>query len=201
MNRDLFPLRRDVERPVARPAGGETRGLATSFPRWCLSVVLAVAGDAGRAEDARDVLRQVEARLRPALAGLDPVPVMEQPGSSLVVTHQSRKFMVHGRFKSGEWSTNLVESVGPSAAGFILWVHVEPLGEIHQAVTPQTIQEPYWRTSLDVTPVAGTTNQLYWALSSGGRADEKRLENVRRALQSLALPAAAPKPPPAAVPR
>ena len=143
---------------------------------------------AASAQESRAVLRQVEERLRPVLAGLSPAPTVEYPeySQSLRVYYRPQKFLVHGRSKIGEWSTNVVERLGPSFTGFVLWIHLERLGEVNQALTPQTVQEPYWRTFLDVTPIVGTTNQIYWALSSGGRTDKQVLANVRQALGSLA---------------
>jgi hypothetical protein len=59
------------------------------------------------------------------------------------------------------------------------------LGEVNQLETPQTIHEPYWRTFLQVTPVARTTNQIYWALSFGDHADERLLDKLKQALGGL----------------
>ena len=143
---------------------------------------------AAPAQESRPVLRQVEEQLRPVLAVLTPPPTVEYPeySQSLLVCYRPQKFLVHGRSKTGEWFTNVVEQVGPSFTGFVLRIHLERLGEVNPAVTPQTIQEPYWRTFLDVTPIAGTTNQIYWALSSAGGTDEQVLARVRQVLGSLA---------------
>jgi hypothetical protein len=153
-------------------------------------VVAAVAATitAAHAQESRLVLRQVEERLRPIFVDLTPAPAVEYPeySQSLLVYYRPQKFLVHGRSKTGEWSTNVFEEIGPSFTGFVLRVHLEKLGDVNQAVTPQTIQEPYWRTFLDVTPIAGTTNQIYWVMSSGGGTDEKLLMRVRQALGSLA---------------
>jgi hypothetical protein len=154
-------------------------------------VVAAAVGatlTAAQGQESRLVLRQVEERLRAILVDLTPSPRLEYPeySQSLVVYYRPQKFLVHGRSKTGEWSTNVVEEIGPSFKGFVLRVHLEALGEVNQAETPQTIQEPYWRTFLNITPIAGTTNQIYWALSSANRTDEKLLVGVRQALESLA---------------
>jgi hypothetical protein len=139
-------------------------------------------------QDGRAVLRQVEERLRPVLTGLTPTPTVEHAeySQSLLVYYRPQRFLVHGRNKPGEWSTNVIETIGPSFTGFVLRVHLERLGEVNQVITPQTIHEPYWRTFLDVTPIAGTTNQIYWALSFAGRTDEKLLASMKEALQGLA---------------
>lgn len=140
------------------------------------------------AQEPGTVLREVEKRLKPAFAGLKPAPSVQypEPSYSLEVRYRPQEFLVHERSRSGDWSTNVVKRIGPSSTGFILWICVEPLGEENQAVVPQTIQEPYWKTDLRVTPVARTTNQIYWALSYSGRADEKLLARVTQTLASLA---------------
>jgi hypothetical protein len=141
----------------------------------------------GRTQEAESVLRAVAERVRPVLAELKPAPIVEYPehSQSLLISYRPQKFLVHGQCKTGEWSTNLVEEIGPSFTGFVLRVHVQRLGEVNQAVT-QTLHEPYWQTFLDVTPIAVTTNQVYWALSFAGRTDEKLLANIKQALGSLA---------------
>jgi hypothetical protein len=140
-----------------------------------------------RAQEPGSVLRQVEKRVKPVLAGLHPTPTLEyaEQGQSFIVRYHPQKFLVHQRSKTGAWSTNVVEELGPSFTGFVLRIHLERLGEVNQAVTPRTMQEPYWQTLLDVTPIAGTTNQIYWALSFAGGTDERLLTSVREALESL----------------
>lgn len=141
-----------------------------------------------QAQDPKATLRRVQASVKPVLAGLLPAPAMEipQPGQSFEVGYRTQKFLVHGRFMTGEWSTNASETVGPSPKGFLLRVDLQRSGEVNQAVTPQTLHEPYWQTFLEVTPVAGTTNQIYWALSYGDHADEKVLAALKQALGRLA---------------
>lgn len=143
---------------------------------------------AGSARENGSIEQRVRDRLRPVLAGLTPAPTFEFPegSKSLLVYYRPRKFLVHNGSMTGEWSTNVVEEVGPRLTGFVLRIKVEGLGEVNQAVTPQTLQEPYWRTFLDLTPIAGTTNQIYWALSFTGRTDQKMLTKVKQALGSLA---------------
>jgi hypothetical protein len=137
------------------------------------ALVLAVAAASvatAPAGEPKSVLQQVERRVKSVLAGLAPAPPIEYPeyAQSLIVRYRPQKFLVHGRSKSGEWSTNVVEEIGPSFTGCVLRIHLERLGEVNQAATPQTIQEPYWQTLLDVTPVAGTTNQTSLHLQAQG---------------------------------
>ena len=130
----------------------------------------------------------VAAALRPVLDRLDPKPAIEFPKGdpqSLEVFCLTQKYIIHEKFKSGRVGTNSYEEVGPSHGGFMLRIHVQPKGEVNQAVTPQTLKEPYWLTDLDVTPIAGTDKQIYWALSFAGRSPTNVLSEIRAALKGL----------------
>lgn len=125
--------------------------------------------------------------LKPILAKLDPSPSVDFPEhhTSLIVTHLPQTYKIHGRSKSGQVSTNVYEEVGPGFKGFVLRAHLEARGEVHQAVTPQTIREPYWQTDLDVTPIGETDKQVYWALSYMGRTPTNVLAEIRAAMKGL----------------
>jgi hypothetical protein len=165
-----------------------------TLARLFLTAAVGACMATAQAQNPKTPLREVEERIGSVLAGLNPPPTVEYPEQtqSLVFRYRPQKFLVHGRSKAGGCSTNVFEEIGPSVTGFVLRVNLQRLGEVNQAVTPQTIQEPYWRTFLDVTRIAGTTNQIYWALSSGGRTDEKLLASVRQALDSVARKTAKP---------
>jgi hypothetical protein len=139
------------------------------------------------AADGNPVLKQVAVALRPVLEKLDPQADIAYPGSasSLVVGYRSQPYKIHGRSMTGEVSPDAHDEIGPSFQGFVLRVHLQDKGEINQAVTPQTIGEPYWQTYLDVTPIEGTQKQIYWALSYGSRTDANLLSQIRKALNGL----------------
>jgi hypothetical protein len=135
-------------------------------------------------------LKAVEQALSPVLETLDPKIEVEFRDRSLIATFLPQSFKIHGRTKSGAIDEKAHDEIGPSVKGFILKVHLQPLGDENQAVTPQTIHNPYWLTDLDVTPIAGTDKQLYWALSYGSRTDQELLNKIRGKLKGLkGLPA------------
>lgn len=125
--------------------------------------------------------------LQPVLNRLDPKPTMEYPDhtASLVVTYLPQTYTIHGRSKTGDISVNIRDQVGPSSTGFVLRVHLQSKGEVNQASTPQTIQEPYWTTFLDVTPIEQTDKQIYWSLSYSSRTSTELLAQIRTALKQL----------------
>lgn len=158
--------------------------------RECMYEQIAVAGTDSQAapadDDARAVeLKTVEEALKPVLQKVEPKVRMEYRDTSLIVTHLPQTFKIHGSSKSGQINEQAHDEVGPSYKGFLLRVHLQPGGEVNQAVTPQTVRNPYWLTDLDVTPLAGTDKQIYWALSYGSRADTELLEKICATLKAL----------------
>lgn len=77
-----------------------------------------------------------------------------------------------------------MEREGPDDEGVLLRVHVQPKGEVNQAVVPQTVREPYWETFLNVYPVSGSEKQIYVALSSRGWTDKKLIQKIQKILES-----------------
>ncbi|HLZ53090.1 MAG TPA: hypothetical protein VKS19_01295 [Verrucomicrobiae bacterium] len=151
--------------------------------------VIAISTAYASAGESTPVLQRVEQAIKPVLTGLSPHPVVKseqgENGPTLIVQYEVRKFMVYSPYMTGGWSTNAFEEIGPEAKGFVLTINIEKLGEPEQLVTPQTMREPYWETYLAITPIAGTTNQAYWALSCGARADPALQERIKQAVRSL----------------
>lgn len=112
---------------------------------------------------------------------------------SLLVKYRTRDYKIHGRSKMGEINEQAEVREGPGFRGFLLRVHLEDAGNVNQAVTPQTIREPYWNTDLDVTRMQGTDKQFYTTLSYGKGVDQELLQQIRQAfagMESTAPPAA-----------
>lgn len=124
--------------------------------------------------------------VQPVLEKLDPKPeIAPNSGDTLLIAYKAQMFKIHFRSMTGEISPEAHDQLGPSFKGFVLHVHLQNRGEVNQAVTPQTLQEPYWRTDLDVTPLAGTPKQIFWALSYGVRTDPNMLMQLRQRLHGL----------------
>jgi hypothetical protein len=138
------------------------------------------------------VLSLAEKAIKSAVAISDPnlMLTFEYPkhSKSLVVKYKTRKFMIHSGSKIGKYSEKAHEEEGPSYQGFLLRLHIQKKGTVNQAIVPQTIRQPYWRTDLNVTIVDKSDRQLYWGLSYGSRTDEKLLAIVRKAVNSIGRP-------------
>ncbi len=142
---------------------------------------LAVAADA----PAQELARVIE-ELQPVLSTLSPSPkVTTNSQSSLAVSYQTQTFKIHSGSMTGEFSKEAHDEIGPTYKGFVLFVDVQPEGEVNQAVTPQTLRRPYWQTYIQVTPVAGSDKQLYWGLSFGSRTDTNLLSQIRQAIEGM----------------
>lgn len=86
---------------------------------------------------------------------------------------------------AGEISKEAHDELGPTFKGFVLKIRNQQRGEINQAVTPQTLHRPYWRTYLEVTPVKGTEEQLYWGLSYGSRTDTNLIQKIMGTIEGM----------------
>jgi len=172
-------------------AAGMVRAL-----RECMIETAAVADDSDlkpsrAADDAAAVevkvaeLKVVEKALIPIFEEVEPGIKIEFRDQTLTVNHVTQKFKIHARNKRGDFSETAHEEIGPSSTGFILKAQLRPRGEVYQAVTPQTIREPYWVTDLDVTSIGKTDKQILWSLSYGSRADKELLDKIRQALKGL----------------
>jgi len=142
----------------------------------------------GKAEvKTESVLHRAETALHLALSDLGDDVTFERAkhSPSLTVRYRSRRFMVHGGSKTGAFSKEPRPEEGPDLRGFVLHIHAQDKGTVNQAVVPQTIRRPYWRTDLNVTAVADTDWQLYWGLSYGARTDRDFLKKINEAFATL----------------
>jgi hypothetical protein len=154
----------------------------------CFTIILTLALFPCRltAEDGNSILKRTAEALAPALAKLDPKADVsfDDNGNTLVITYLPQSYKIHGRSMSGEISPTAHDEIGPSYKGFVMRASIQSKGEIIQAVTPQTLTGPYWKSDIDVTPVEGTTSQLFWGLSYGSRTDSAVLSELRAILSN-----------------
>jgi hypothetical protein len=108
-----------------------------------------------------------------------------QRDDTFLLLYRPQAFKVHGRAMTGEVTAEAHDEVGPSYEGFVVRAQLQPRGNVNQAVTPQTIHEPYWQTDLDVTPIGDSDKQVYWALSYGSRTDKDLLDKIRSQMKAL----------------
>lgn len=156
-----------------------------------MAVVFAPLLFAGDPENSPDpMLVSLRSNLERAILHLDPRPTFEIPDSSagrtLAVRFKTREYDLRMRIKSGAISERSMKREGPSAEGFLLRAHIQPLGEVNQAVVPQTLREQYWSTFVDVYPAKTEGKQIYLALSYGKGTDEKIINTMKMTAEQTA---------------
>jgi len=132
-------------------------------------------------------LKDIENRTRETLTEIKSELTFEYPQNTsyLLVKYKTQKFMVHDKFKTGKVSEKARETEGPSDKGFMLRMHIEDKGTIHQADIPQRIHETYWDTDLNETVINNTEKQICWSLSFGTRTDKKLLEKIKNIIVDI----------------
>lgn len=132
-------------------------------------------------------LKTIADTVKMAIGKINPSPQIEysNQGKTLTVTFLPQTFKVHNVSLTGEVSKEAHDEIGPSYQGFVLSAHLQPKGEVNMLVTPQTIRRPYWNMDLDVTQLAGSDKQAYWALSYGSRTDKAMLDAIREKIKGL----------------
>jgi hypothetical protein len=158
------------------------------FTMALMAVLLVTVNLDADQEKLQPDMKLVSKALAPLLKNLDPKPVMEisNHGHTINIQFRPQTFKIHGKSKSGEIAAEAHDEVGPSFKGFVLNIHLQPKGEINQAVTPQTVQRPYWLMDLEITELAKTDHQIYWALSYGSQTPKDVLKEIREKLSALA---------------
>ena len=133
-------------------------------------------------------LDRVLMALQPIIQTLMPVPEVKTNGqSSLTISYRAQTFKIHGNSMTGEFSKEAHDEIGPTFKGFVLFVEVQPKGEVNQAETPQTLQRPYWKTYIQVTTVRGSEKKLYWGLSYGSQTDTNLLKQILNRIEEIGL--------------
>lgn len=155
------------------------------FLSWTALLMLLSSADAADTKPAPE-LKSVTDNLDSVFKELDPKPTIQvmNQGTSLEIRYLPQTFKIHGKTKSGEILAEATDQIGPSHKGFVIHIHLQKKSEVNQAVTPQTIREPYWNTNLDITALDKTDKQIYWALSYGSRTPDTLLKSIRESLKS-----------------
>lgn len=131
-------------------------------------------------------LKTIREALKPILATLAREAKIESSDHSLVMTYLPQTYSVRRRkYKAGEGYSEPRDEVGPSRKGFVLRAHMNPLGEVNQLVTPQVVQQPYWLSYFDITPIGKTDQQVFWSISYTPGIDQKLLEKLRGTMKGL----------------
>ena len=147
--------------------------------------VMCFAGRSAAEEDYSDpILKMLRSEIEKEFSGLDPALAFEVPrscdGRTLMVRYKTRDYTVHLRGKDGRISKNAARREGPSDDGILLNVHVQYLGRVNQADTPQTLRHPYWLEFLQVHEIEKEHKQIYFGLSYGSLTDPEQVAKLTK---------------------
>jgi hypothetical protein len=90
-------------------------------------------------------LKSVEAHLKELFRSTCPAAKVFLEDGALLGRFQTQQFMVHGTDKTGEWTKDAHEELGPGARGFLLRVTAHKRKYSGQT-TPHDFGTPYWMT-------------------------------------------------------
>ena len=127
-----------------------------------------------------DILATLRSKLEPIMATLDTRPeiIIDPICNALNVTYLPQTNKVHRVLnKRGDISADITDEIGPSPAGFILYVREEPKGSPNQLRLPQA--------GCDITTIDGTNKQLFWRLYSGSKANSVLIKNVIETIRGM----------------
>ncbi|HEY4262137.1 MAG TPA: hypothetical protein VGM98_18345 [Schlesneria sp.] len=156
--------------------------LVVSLAIGLLTALVALAQDATPKPELKAALQAIQG----TLDKLTPAAKVEYDGSSTIsVMYLPQEYMIHAVSEGGEVALEPHEEIGPSARGLTLILQRQAKGQINKPATPQTLRRPYWMIDIDVTPIAKSDQQIYWALAYGAQTDSKLLEEIRVRLRGL----------------
>lgn len=134
-----------------------------------------------------NILLSLQNRIEKALPGIKNELFFQflNQHKTLVVKYKTRKFMMHFSNMTGEFSPDACETEGPSYRGFLLEISLQKAGTVNQAIVPQTLQRPYWKTFLNITPIKNSDKQVYWGLSFGSRTDNQLIKQIQKVFEEI----------------
>jgi hypothetical protein len=137
------------------------------------------------------ILKKLKARLDAETKELKPSPTFEltrgEFGGSLAMRYKMREYLIYPSInKTGRLGREPEKREGPDDDGVFLCINVLRKGEVLQPVTPQTIQEPYWSTRLELEPINGESLQFYTALSSRMKGNSDLVQRIQKSIKEVA---------------
>ena len=127
--------------------------VAIFFPTCCL---LSIPDSCSQPTTAPPAVAEAYSKIEKVVTKQYPKATIKRENGNLVITFNTRKFMVHNRLKTGEWQ-EAVEQEGPDRGGTICSVSAAPGRWMGAAVVPQTFDYRYYR-SLLMAPYSTATN-------------------------------------------
>jgi hypothetical protein len=143
-------------------------------------------------EESPPAMIELAARLTRVLKTECPEAEVALHGDELTARYRTQKFMVHGRYKTGEFSEQAHEEEGPKFRGFFLQIYFHRERPIRALEAP-SVQRPYWTTFVHDFAIGKGKRAGFAAtsLSYNDGTDAKLLAKLKDCLAAAAQPAAA----------
>lgn len=148
-------------------------------------LTFAATASVGRSEPPPDELVN---RLTAVICKECPDAEFEVADNAFTAKHGTMMFTLHGRSMGGAIRSKTHQEEGPNYKGFMLKVTLQQGREVHQAVTPQTLRGPYWKTYIDDPPTPDGENHYWAAFSYGSRLDQKLKTAIEEAISPTNFP-------------
>jgi hypothetical protein len=138
-------------------------------------------------EPGESALKSLERRLKALLKTSCPDAIVELKTEELTIRYKTQKFMVHGSDRTGTYSKDLHEELGPNRGGFLLRLTLRASKYNGPLVIPQTRREPYWNTYLNEYDLkAERFGAVLWmSLSYSDAAPEKLLTSIKECVAAV----------------
>ena len=90
-----------------------------------------------------------------------PKAKLEFKNGGIQISHDTMIFTVHGAMMTGNYYEQTRKEEGPQGRGFLLFIKVVEGPYQRQAVVPQTLRKPYWKTYINA-PQTKNKKNYYW---------------------------------------
>lgn len=135
-------------------------------------------------------LHLLESRLNTLLnrAGIQPEIEHCEKTNKVTIRFETRQYIIHRNSMAGGFSREAYIKEGPSWRGVLLTAQLHEKGQSYQALMPQTLTRPYWKTYFDLTELPNHNKNLYWSLSYGSQFSQPvrmQIIDVLRGVQDI----------------
>jgi hypothetical protein len=168
---------------------GKSSWLISSYPKLMRTLitllVFTMTTSTGKSERPPDALVE---KLTAAIRRHVPEAQVEATDKAFTAKHGTMAFTIHDRSKTGEVYAATRQEEGPNFRGFMLTVSREPGEYRGAAVTPQTLQGPYFPTYIDSPAIEDGKGHYWIRFSFGSRLDPKLQQAIFEALPKSRFP-------------